>query len=130
MSATAHLLGVCLGAGIGAQARYLLDLLFMRQNPAHHYRATLIANLLGSGLLGVILGVLNHLELLAQPPWWSTVLTAGIAGGLTTFSTFAAQVIERAHVSKKFAALLVAAHGLLGFLAALTAWWVTWKTLN
>lgn len=122
--------GVCLGAGLGAQGRYLLDLAFTRRHPENHYRATLIANIAGSGLVGVLLGVLAHLDLLAQPPWWSTVITAGLAGGLTTFSTFSSQIITHAKSSRSFATLLVLAHSGLGFFAALATWWVTYKTLQ
>lgn len=123
-------IAVCAGAAIGAMARYGLDLAFASQPPARQNRATLLANVTGSLLIGVIVGVLNQNDLLAQPPWWSQTLTAGIAGGLTTFSTFAAQVITQAQKSLLSALKLAAAHAVFGFAAALGGWWVTLQLLD
>lgn len=110
--------------------RYGLDVLFAVRPKNQQPLATLTANIIGSGLIGVMVGVLNHLDLVGQPPWWSQILTAGIAGGLTTFSTFTSQVIMRAKDSPLAAAGLAAAHVIFGLSATLGACWVTWKILG
>lgn len=130
MNSLALFVGVCLGAGIGAQMRYGLDVLFARRPQSQQPIATLTANIIGSGLIGVMVAVLNHMDLVGQPPWWSQILTAGVAGGLTTFSTFTSQVIMRAKDSPIGAVALGAAHVIFGFGAALGAWWVTLKFLG
>lgn len=130
MSGIATFLGVCLGAGLGAQMRYGLDLAYAKRPKSQQAFATLIANVTGSALIGVMIAVLNHLDLVAQPPWWSQMLTAGVAGGLTTFSTFTSQLIARAKTHPASAVGLACAHVIFGFAAALGAWWVTLKFLS
>src|SRR5699024_7422 len=78
VNSLALLLGVCLGAGIGAQMRYGLDVLFAHRPPVQQPIATLTANIIGSGLIGVMVAVLDHMDLVGQPPWWSQILTAGV----------------------------------------------------
>jgi len=77
---------VFLGGGIGSMLRYLIYRLF-----SHHaypiYFNTLIINVAGSLLLGILLGYS------AKQGNWSEnsllFLTTGLCGGFTTFSTFA-----------------------------------------
>lgn len=128
MSALVTLLAVSLGAGLGAQARYGLELAFTRKSTTYAARAILVANVAGSALIGVMVGVLNNEP--GNPEWWAQVIAAGFAGGLTTFSTMANQVIDAARVSKARATWLVAAHSVFGFTAAIGAWWVTLKFLG
>ncbi|MDG1478994.1 MAG: CrcB family protein [Myxococcota bacterium] len=50
---------------------------------------TIVANLLGSLLIGVLIGVSGRLP----EPWRSTLIT-GFLGSLTTFSTFNLETVE------------------------------------
>ena len=81
-------LWVGLAAAAGALARFGLDSLFARrQRPgrASFPVATLLVNVAGSFLVGCCLGLLSSdaLGLQAYP-----AATAGLAGGLTTFSSW------------------------------------------
>jgi CrcB protein len=72
---------VALGASVGAPARFALGRHLDR--PGVHL-GTLVANLLGSCLLGLLTG-------LAPSPHWMALLGTGFCGGFTTYSSFAAQ---------------------------------------
>jgi CrcB protein len=52
---------------------------------------TLAANLIGGYLVGVAVGVFNALPQL--DPAWRLLLITGFLGGLTTFSSFSAEVV-------------------------------------
>jgi CrcB protein len=83
------LLAIGLGAAAGAIARWLLAVglngLFPALPPG-----TLLANLVGGYLIGLALGLFaQHPDL---PPQWRLFLITGFLGGLTTFSTFSAEV--------------------------------------
>lgn len=129
MNAVAALVCVSIGAGLGAQLRYGLDLAFTRRRPTQAAHATLAANIAGSALIGVMVAVLNNTDQLGAAPVWAETLTAGLAGGLTTFSTLSAQVVKRAETSLLAAAVLAVLHAALGLAAAGAGWWVTWKFL-
>ena len=129
MNTALTLLCVSIGAGLGAQLRYGLDLAFTRRSPTRAALATLSANIAGSLLIGAIVAVLNKDGLANLSPMWAQTLTAGIAGGLTTFSTVTAQVMERVATRPFVAAMLGAGHAGFGFAAAGAGWWVTWNFL-
>lgn len=83
---------VGLGASLGAWARWLLGLTL---NPLFVMLplGTLAANLVGGYLVGVAVGVF-HINSGLSPALKLLVIT-GFLGGLTTFSTFSAEVVER-----------------------------------
>ena len=83
---------VGLGAALGAWARWLLGLAL---NPlfAMLPLGTLAANLVGGYLVGVAVGVF-HINS-GLPPALKLLVITGFLGGLTTFSTFSAEVVER-----------------------------------
>jgi CrcB protein len=103
-----------LGAAIGAVSRWLLALglngLFPSLPPG-----TLAANLIGGYLIGVAVAFFGqHPEL---PPEWRLFVVTGFLGGLTTFSTFSAEVTQQLQQGRLlWAGLAVSAH-LLGSLA-------------
>jgi len=85
-------IAVGLGAALGAWARWLLGLAL---NPLLVMLplGTLAANLIGGYLVGVAVGVF-HLNS-GLPPALKLFVITGFLGGLTTFSTFSAEVVER-----------------------------------
>ena len=83
-------LAICFGASVGALLRWQLgnglNALFPGLPPG-----TLLANLLGGYLIGIAMAVFA-----AQPnlsPEWRLLIVTGFLGGLTTFSTFSAEVV-------------------------------------
>lgn len=84
------MLSIALGASLGALLRWWLGLalngLFPTLPPG-----TLAANLLGGYLIGVMLALFAHHATL--PPEWRLFAVTGFLGGLTTFSTFSAEVV-------------------------------------
>lgn len=80
---------VGVGAAIGAWLRWGLGLLLNAVYPAIPM-GTLAANLLGGYLIGLALAWFAQHPGLA--PEWRLLLVTGFLGGLTTFSTFSAEV--------------------------------------
>lgn len=76
------------GAALGAWARWGLGLLLNPLFPTLPF-GTLTANLLGGFLIGALLGIADPLGF---SPATRLLLTTGFLGGLTTFSTFSAEV--------------------------------------
>ncbi len=77
------------GAALGALLRWGLGL-WLTQPGAGVPMGTLLANLLGGYLIGLAIGLFGqHPDL---PPEWRLFVITGFLGGLTTFSTFSAEV--------------------------------------
>jgi CrcB protein len=107
-------LAISVGAAIGAVLRWLLAVRF---NPLWTALplGTLAANLVGGYAIGVALGWLGqHPEL---PPQVRLFVVTGLLGGLTTFSTFSAEVVAHLQEGRMAPALLVAVTHVLGSLA-------------
>jgi len=85
-------LAVGVGGALGACARWGLGLLLNPLLPMLPL-GTLAANLIGGYLVGVAVGVF-HLYSSLDPLIKLFVIT-GVLGGLTTFSTFSAETVER-----------------------------------
>ncbi|WP_408672945.1 fluoride efflux transporter CrcB [Xenorhabdus koppenhoeferi] len=81
---------VFIGGGLGSVLRWLISLRL--NNPAFPIAVgTLTANCIGAFIIGLGLAYFNkatHLD-----PVWKLMLTTGFCGGLTTFSTFSAEVV-------------------------------------
>src|SRR6266702_6195338 len=78
------------GAAIGAWLRWGLGILLNPLFPTLPL-GTLAANLLGGLLMGFAMELLDHHAVM--PPEIRLLVTTGFLGGLTTFSTFSAEVI-------------------------------------
>ncbi len=81
-----------LGGFLGTIARYLTGQLIFRQvTPSFPY-STLIVNLFGCFLIGLIYGWFEKQHLATND--WKLMLTAGFCGGFTTFSAFSIENIQ------------------------------------
>jgi CrcB protein len=83
-------LAVGFGAFAGAVVRWLLGIALNPILPALPL-GTLVANLGGGLVIGMMLGLFAHYETL--PIAWRLAITTGFLGGLTTFSTFSAETV-------------------------------------
>jgi len=116
------LLAVFIGGGTGSVLRWLLG---MRLNPMHHAIpvGTLTANLLGAFIIGAGLAWFNRMTDI--DPMWKLLITTGFCGGLTTFSTFSAEVVFLLQDGRFGWALLNVAVNLLGsFAMTAAAMWI------
>lgn len=86
--------------------------------------ATLLVNVVGSGLIGLWAAVLLRREELVGSPWDAAIRT-GILGGLTTFSSFSLETLQLLQRSQYTTAALVAlANVALSVLAAAGGYWL------
>jgi CrcB protein len=85
----ASILAICAGASAGAVTRWLLGISLNAMFPTIP-PGTLLANLIGGYLVGVAMAVFAEHPGLA--PEWRLLVITGFLGGLTTFSTFSAEV--------------------------------------
>ena len=83
-------LAICIGASLGALARWGLGL-WLNPGSVVPY-GTLAANLIGGYLVGMCVAVFHALPQI--DPVWRLALVTGFLGGLTTFSSFSAEVVE------------------------------------
>lgn len=114
------------GAALGAWLRWGLAAWLNPRAPAFPL-GTLAANLAGGYLVGFCVAFFLARAELA--PEWRLFAVTGLLGGLTTFSTFSAEVVEllmRGHVAS--AALLALAH-LAGSLLLTFAGFATFRLL-
>lgn len=81
---------IAVGAALGALLRWYLATRFNQLFPQLP-PGTLAANLLGGYLIGVAMAVLLAVPNLS--PEWRLLTVTGFLGGLTTFSTFSAEVV-------------------------------------
>jgi CrcB protein len=114
---TALVVAVALACGaVAALARYAVA---VRSAGAAFPWAVLIVNVAGSLIAGVALAaaeVLGAGEL-------RFVLLGGVAGGLTTFSTFSVETVQLVMARRTRAAVLSVAANLVGGLLAVIAGW-------
>ncbi len=83
------ILAIALGAALGALLRWLLGLKLNAFFPTMP-PGTLAANLIGGYVVGLAIAFFTALPGLA--PEWRLLVVTGFCGGLTTFSTFSAEV--------------------------------------
>jgi len=84
------ILVIAIGAALGALLRWYLAARFNPMFPQLP-PGTLAANLLGGYLIGIAMAV--FLAFPAMSPQWRLLTVTGFLGGLTTFSTFSAEVV-------------------------------------
>ncbi len=107
---------VCAGGAAGTGARYLLGNAVLRLAGEAFPFHTLAVNLLGSFALGVVAHLGATTDLI--PPGTRRVLTTGVLGGFTTYSSFNHETLALLEQGATLYALANVAATLLGCLAA------------
>ena len=102
---------VALAAGLGAVLRYLVDQFVYRRTRGDFPLGTLVVNVSGSFLLGLVTGLAAHHGLPHTP---TVVIGTGFAGGYTTLSTWAFETVGLAETGE----LAEAAVNIVGSFAA------------
>ncbi len=88
----ARLLLICVGGAVGTGLRYLTTVLAIRWLGAEFPYGTLIVNLVGSFLIGLIQQI--GMESLMLSDDVRLFLTTGVMGGLTTYSAFSYETVR------------------------------------
>jgi CrcB protein len=84
---------VFLGAGLGGTLRHGINLTCARTFGLDFPWATLIINITGSVIMGLIAGHFAFKSTAAGTQHWRLFLTTGVLGGYTTFSTFSLDAV-------------------------------------
>ncbi|MDO6386636.1 fluoride efflux transporter CrcB [Uliginosibacterium sp. 31-12] len=112
------ILAISAGASLGAVLRWLLGTSLNALFPAIP-PGTLLANLIGGYLIGLAVAFFGQHAGLA--PEWRLFVITGFLGGLTTFSTFSAEVTTLLQQGRMLMAGAAIAVHVLGSLAATLA---------
>lgn len=106
-------LAISLGAALGALMRWQLGVRLNTLLPGMP-PGTLLANLLGGFLIGLAIAYFSDAP--SIPPEWRLFLITGFCGGLTTFSTFSAEVVSLLQDGRVGWAMMTTGSHLLGSL--------------
>jgi fluoride exporter len=108
------IVAIFIGAGLGALLRWGLSLALNMVVPQLPL-GTLASNLIGGYLIGVAIVVFNTKT--GLPPEWRLFVITGFMGGLTTFSTYSAEVMQHVVDGRLGWAAIVAFVHLIGSFA-------------
>jgi fluoride exporter len=117
---------VGIGAAFGAWLRWGFSTWLNPRIP-HFPLGTLLANLVGGYLIG--LAVAYFLARHDLPPQWRLFVVTGFLGGLTTFSTFSAEVTELLGRGEYATGTMLAATHLFGSLLLTAAGFATFRAV-
>lgn len=119
----AKLIAVAVGGGLGSSVRYLASTAGYRLFGLGFPVATLAVNLAGCLLIGIVFSLAETRGVMSQTT--RLFVMTGFLGGLTTFSTFALETVDYAHVNGMgIAAANVIASNLGGLMAVLIGLWL------
>ncbi|QDV24360.1 fluoride efflux transporter FluC [Aureliella helgolandensis] len=111
-------IAVALGGMAGATLRHALTVCATTLTPTWVLLATLIANSVGCFAIGLLAAATLHHD--TQNHWLTLGARVGLLGGLTTFSSFALDLVRTWQSGKHgVSAALATAHLVLGILAVL-----------
>jgi len=95
---------VLAGAGLGGLARYVAGSWIMLKYGGRFPLGTLIINVTGSFLIGVLMTLLT--ERFNPHPNWRLFLVVGVLGGYTTFSSFEYEIYQSVRDGARWMGLL------------------------
>ncbi|MBF0462816.1 MAG: fluoride efflux transporter CrcB [Magnetococcales bacterium] len=121
------ILAISLGSAIGALLRWVLGTQLNSLFPAVP-PGTLVANLVGGYIIGVAIAFFAQTPDIA--PEWRLLIITGFCGGLTTFSTFSAEVTTLLQEGRLTWALLAIGTHVSGSLLMTLAGLVSWQWLK
>jgi fluoride exporter len=108
------IVAICVGASLGALLRWWLGTRLNSYFPAIP-PGTLAANLVGGYVIGVAIAFFAAFPAIA--PEWRLLIITGFCGGLTTFSTFSAEVVTLLQGGRALSACGAIAAHLVGSVA-------------
>jgi CrcB protein len=120
-------LAVAIGASLGALLRWGLGMGLNHLMP-NLPPGTLVANLLGGYLVGLAVAFFSQHGHL--PVEWRLFVITGFLGGLTTFSTFSAEVLGLLQQGRALWAFATMGAHLAGSLLMTLAGWMSWQMLQ
>ncbi|HEV2074284.1 MAG TPA: fluoride efflux transporter CrcB [Thermomicrobiales bacterium] len=113
-----------IGGFLGANARYFLGHAITQRLGTLFPYGTLIVNLTGAFLIGVIFTVLT--DRVVDDRFWRHLVVTGFLGGYTTFSSYTYEAIRLMQEGRWSTTLLyVVGSNILGLLACFAGVWVT-----
>jgi fluoride exporter len=120
-------LAISIGAAAGALLRWQLGIGLNSLFPVLPL-GTLAANLIGGYIIGLAVAYFAQAPNIA--PEWRLLVITGFCGGLTTFSTFSAEVVTRLQEGQLFWAVGTIAVHVTGSLIMTLAGLATWQLLK
>lgn len=120
-------LAIALGAAGGALLRWQLGASLNRLFPTVP-PGTLVANLVGGYIIGLAIAFFAQATDIA--PEWRLLIITGFCGGLTTFSTFSAEVLSLLQAGRPIWAMGAIALHVAGSLLATIAGLASWQLLR
>jgi CrcB protein len=118
---------ISLGSALGALLRWQLGLKLNSVFPSIP-PGTLAANLIGGYVIGLAVAYFSHAPDIA--PEWRLLIITGFCGGLTTFSTFSAEVMTLLQDGRLVLAMGAIATHVTGSLVMTLAGMATWHVLR
>lgn len=111
------------GGFFGSVMRYGTNEFFIKTFDTTKPLGTFAVNIIGSLLIGIILGLFENGTLLS--PNWKLFLAVGFCGGFTTFSSFAVENLSFMQADAFFTSVLyIAVSIVLGLAAVYAGFWI------
>ena len=117
-------LAISVGAAAGALLRWQLGVQMNSLFPVLPL-GTLVANLVGGYIIGFAIAYFARAPGIA--PEWRLLIITGFCGGLTTFSTFSAEVVTRLQEGRIGWAMVTVTVHVVGSLVMTLAGLATWQ---
>lgn len=119
---------VSIGGAIGAAMRYGIGLTFTEHGGVSGAWATLFVNVVGSCILGALMGWFSSREPALENTLWLLV-GVGMMGAFTTFSAFSRDTVHMFMTGDVMKGVIYAGLNLVGALAAFTVGLLAMKRL-
>ena len=126
MTMAAHLAMIAIGATLGAWLRWGFSL-WLNPRVVQFPLGTLASNLVGGYLIGIAVAYFSAHP--ALTPEWRLFVITGFLGGLTTFSTYSAEVVQLLQSGRLAMAGVLALVHLTGSLLLTILGFATYRTL-